>query len=93
MRGATPHVQRRSREGAGLAVSALFAVAFVVTSSASRRMEFSGSGFADMWPAGGLPIIWLLVRQGRSPGIDSALVLARVVRGQPDRRRRTRSRR
>jgi len=76
MRGATPLVQTRSREGAGLAASALFAVVFVVTSTASRRMEFSGSGFTDMWPAGGLPIIWLMVRQGRSPAIDSALVLA-----------------
>src|SRR6478752_4141137 len=76
MRGATPHVQTRSREGAGLAVSALFALAFVVTSSSSRRMDFSGAGFTDVWPAGGLPIIWLLVRQGRGPVVDSVLVLA-----------------
>lgn len=73
---ALPHVRGRSREGAGLGFSLLCAVAFVVTSTATRRIELSGSGFADMWPAGGLPIFWLLVRQGRGAGIDSALVLA-----------------
>jgi signal transduction histidine kinase len=71
-----PHVRTRSREGAGLGVSLLFAIAFVASSSVTRRMELSGSGFTEMWPAGGLPIIWLMVRQGRNPAFDSALVLA-----------------
>jgi signal transduction histidine kinase len=74
--GATSHVQTRSRADAGLAVSALFALLFVVTSTVTRRVELSGSGFTELWPAGGLPIIWLMVRDGRTPVIDSALVLA-----------------
>ena len=66
-----------SRDGAGLGVSVLFALTLVVSaSSLNRQMGLTGSGFTEMWPAGGVPIIWLLVRQGRNPALDSGLVFA-----------------
>ncbi|MFC6045007.1 ATP-binding protein [Nocardioides hankookensis] len=75
--GAMPHVQTTSRNGAGvgLGFSVLFAVVFVVTSTVTRRIELSGAGFSQLWPAGGLPVLWLLLRQGRGPVVDSVLVL------------------
>lgn len=71
-----PHVQTRSSASAGLAFSVLFALAFVASSTLTRRVEMSGAGFTELWPAGGLPIVWLLVRNSRVVGIDTPLLLA-----------------
>ncbi|GAA4714363.1 hypothetical protein GCM10023349_36950 [Nocardioides conyzicola] len=71
-----PHVQTRSSASAGLGFSILFAVAFVASSFLTRRVEMAGAGFTELWPAGGLPIVWLLVRNSRFVGIDTLLLLA-----------------
>jgi signal transduction histidine kinase len=69
------HVQERPRASAGLGFSVLFALVFVATATVARNTDLSGAGFSQLWPAGGLPILWLLVRAAPLVSVDTALVL------------------
>lgn len=73
--GGEPDVDARLRSYVGLAGGIGFAVAFAVSSLATRGVEFVGSGFTDLWPAGGLPIVWLMVRGVRVLSVDTALLV------------------
>lgn len=55
----------------------LCAALVVVVSTLTQTISMSGAGFfaADLWPAGGLPIVWLLVRGSRVASGDSALAV------------------
>ncbi len=81
--GPDGEVTRHGRAGlrvyAGSPFAVLCAVAIVVSSVVTQPVEFAGSGFTDLWPAGGLPILWLLIRGARVWSVDSAAVLLALL--------------
>ncbi|QWF20371.1 hypothetical protein KM427_15420 [Nocardioides sp. LMS-CY] len=60
----------------GLAAAVGFALLFTCSALITHRIELFGSGFNGLWPAGGLPIVWLMVRGATVVSIDSVLLLA-----------------
>jgi PAS domain S-box-containing protein len=56
-----------------------FAGALVVLALGTRAAEYHAPGFASGLPAGGIAVLWLLVRGARVVSWDSALLLALLV--------------
>lgn len=61
-----------ARPGPG--VAAIFVVAFAVFGLVGRATTIPGTHLATVWPAAGISVLWLLVRQARPLSIDTALL-------------------
>lgn len=86
-----PHVRTGAREYAGPWFGVLCAVLVLVVAALSERVDMAGSDFiTHLWPAGGLPIVRLLVRGSPLASVDTllagvALCAANLVAGaEPD---------
>ena len=76
----------RRREYVGLAAGAGFTVLVVASSLVNRWVGSAEGGFTGVWPAGGLPVIWLMMRGASLLSMDTALlgvviVVANLVSG------------
>ncbi|HEY0951452.1 ATP-binding protein [Nocardioides sp.] len=83
---AEPHVRAPVRAPVGAAVG--LAVLLTLLAVVSRQPTLDSPGFATVWPAGGIPVLWFLVRGAgvRSPDtvlLAGALVAANAVLGAP----------
>ncbi|MDF1605564.1 ATP-binding protein [Nocardioides sp. YIM 152315] len=77
--GALPDVRMGPRAYVGLAGAVCFAVVVAASALVTHRDDFVGFGFGDLWPAGGLPIVWLMLRGARVPSIDTVLLGAAAL--------------
>jgi PAS domain S-box-containing protein len=59
--------------------AAAFALVYVVLGFAGRATAMEGQTFALVWPAGGLAVLWFLVRGARVWGLDTLLLALGVL--------------
>jgi len=74
----------RARVPVGVAVGLAAVVALLA--AVARQPTLDSPGFATAWPAGGIPVLWFLVRDARTRSLDTvllgvALVAANLVLG------------
>ena len=69
----------RPRAYVGAAGASCFALAVVAVALVARDSTLEGIAFSALWPAGGLPVLWLLVRGARLVSVDTVLLAGSLV--------------
>jgi len=64
---------------AGIGTALLFAVAYVLVALVGHATAASSEGLAMVWPAAGVAVLWLLVRDAPPWSLDTALLLLGAV--------------
>ena len=71
-----PHVQTGPRVYAGLWFGFVCAAVVMLVALVAEVGDLAGTGFTELWPTGGVPIVWLMVRGARVLSIDTVLLAA-----------------
>ena len=69
----------RARREATPRTALAFALVYVVLGFAGRATAVDGETFALVWPAGGVAVLWFLVRGAGALGLDSLLLAVGVL--------------
>jgi signal transduction histidine kinase len=72
--GTTPSTGTSARPRPGLGVAFAFLVAGLALGFMGRATLIEGTDLAAVWPAAGVGVVWLLVRQARPLSLDTALL-------------------
>src|SRR5512141_509209 len=71
-----PGIKKRPRAQSGIQAALGFALLYVSLGFVGRSTIIDGTTFALIWPAGGVAVLWFLVRGARTLSVDTVLLAA-----------------